>query len=157
VEKILIRFGMNNLKPVKIPLASHFNLSSSLCPSNDEEKEYMSHVPYANIVGSLTYAMVSTRPNISHEVGVVSRYMENIGKEHWATMKWVIQYLRGTSNYCITYNGSSYLLCGYVDSDFVANLDKKRSTSGYVFTLASGTVSWMSKIQNIVALSTTET
>jgi hypothetical protein len=48
VEKILMRFGMNNVKPVKIPLASHFKISSSLCPSNDEENEYMSRVPYAN-------------------------------------------------------------------------------------------------------------
>ena len=50
VEKILMRFNMNNVKPVQIPLASHFKLSSILCPSNDEEKDYMSHVPYANVV-----------------------------------------------------------------------------------------------------------
>jgi hypothetical protein len=82
VEKILLRFGMNNVKPVLVPLASHFKLSSSLCPSTKEENEYMSRIPYANAVGSLMYTMVSTRPNISHAVGVVSRYMENPGKEH---------------------------------------------------------------------------
>jgi hypothetical protein len=82
VDKILMRFGMNNVKPVQIPLASHFNLSSSLCPTNDKEKDYMSHVPYSNAVGSLMYAMVSTRPDISHAVGVVSRYMKNPGKDH---------------------------------------------------------------------------
>jgi hypothetical protein len=156
VEKILMRFGMNNVKPIQIPLASHFKLSSSLCPSNDEEKDYMSRVPYANAVGSLMYAMVSTRPNISHAVGVVSRYMENPGKEHWEVVKWVLRYLRGTSNYSITYDGSSDSICGYVDSYFAGDLDKRRSTSGYVFTLAGGPVSWMSKLQNIVALSTTE-
>jgi hypothetical protein len=72
VEKILMRSGMNNEKLVQIPLASHFKLSSGLCPSNDEEKDYMSCVPYANAVESLMYAMVSTRPDISHAVGVVS-------------------------------------------------------------------------------------
>jgi hypothetical protein len=111
---------------------------------------------YANAVGSLMYVMVSTRPNISHAVGVVSRYMENPGKEHWEAVKWVLRYLRGTSNYCITYNSGSDLVCGYVDSDFAGDLDKRRSTSGYVFTLAGGAISWMSKLQNIVSLSTTE-
>jgi hypothetical protein len=77
VEKILMSFGMNNVRPVQIPLAFHFNISSSLCPSNDEEKDYMSLVPYENAVGSLMYAMMSTRPDISTAVGVVSRYMEN--------------------------------------------------------------------------------
>jgi hypothetical protein len=156
VEKILLRFGMNDVKPVSVPLASHFKLSSSLCPSTKEEKEYMSRIPYANAVGSLMYVMVSTRPDISHAVGVVSRFMENPGKEHWAAVKWVLRYLRGTSDYCITYNSGRELVCGYVDSDFAGDLDKRRSTSGYVFTLAGGAISWMSKLQNIVALSTTE-
>lgn len=71
-------------------------------------------------------------------------------------MKWVLRYLRGTSDYCITYNSGRELVCGYVDSDFAGDMDKRRSTSGYVFTLADGAFSWMSKLQNIVFLSTTE-
>eukprot|EP00253_Pinus_taeda_P013675 PITA_13675 len=89
-------------------------------------------------------------------VGVVSRYMANPGKEHWSAVKWVLRYLRGTSSYCITYNKSSEFVCGYVDSNFAGDLDKRRSTSGYVFTLVGGAIIWMSKLQNIVALSTTE-
>ena len=77
VEKILVRFEMHKAKPVNVPLASHFNLSSGLCPCNVEEKDYMSRVPYANLVGCLMYAMVCTRPNISHAIGVVSMYMAN--------------------------------------------------------------------------------
>ena len=102
------------------------------------------------------YAMVSTRPDISHAVGVVSKYMENPDKERWATMKLVLRYLRGTSDYCITYNDGCELVCGYVDYDFAGDSDKRRSTSGYVFTLPSGAISWMSKLHNIVALSTTK-
>ena len=71
-------------------------------------------------------------------------------------MKWVLQYLRGTSDYCITYNSGHELACGYVDSNFVGDLDRRRSTSRYVFTLAGGDISWMSKLQNIIALSTTK-
>lgn len=82
VKNILTRFGMKHVKPVGIPLASHFKLSSSLCPSNEEEKKDMSHVPYASAVGSLMYAMVCTRPDISYAVGVASRFMANPGREH---------------------------------------------------------------------------
>ena len=71
-------------------------------------------------------------------------------------MKWVLRYLRGRSDYCITFNSGYELVCGYVDSDFAGDLDKRRLTSGYVFTFAGGAISWMSKLQNIVALSTTE-
>ena len=80
VEKILERFEMNKAKPVNVPLASHFKISSSLCSSSVEEKDYMSCVPYANSVGCLMYAMVCTRPDISHAVGIVSKYMTNPGK-----------------------------------------------------------------------------
>jgi len=66
-------------------------------------------------------------------------------------VKWVIRYLRSTSDYCIIYNDSSDLVC-VVDSYFVGDLDEKRSTSGYVFTLAGGLVSWISKLQKIVVL-----
>ena len=72
------------------------------------------------------YAMVSTRPYISHAVGVVSRFMANPGKEHWAAVKWVLRYLSGTSDYCITCNSGRELVCGYVDSDFAGDLDKRR-------------------------------
>ena len=149
---------MNNVTlPVNIPLTSYFKLSSSFCPSNKVENDYMSCVLYASVVGSLMYAMVCTRIDISQAVGVVSRYMENPGKEHWVAVKWVIQDLRGTSNCCITFDGCSDEVYGYVDSDFAGDLDKRKSTSGYVFTLAGGAISWMSKLQNNVASSTTET
>ena len=71
------------------------------------------------------YVMLSTRPDISHVVGVVSRYMANPRKEDWAVVKWVLQYLRGKSNYCITFDGCSDEVCGYVDYDFVGDLDKR--------------------------------
>ena len=77
---------MNKEKTVNVTLVSHFKLSSSLCPSSVDEKDYMSHVPYANALGCLMYAMVCTRPNISHAVGVVSKYME-IWKEN-IEMQW---------------------------------------------------------------------
>ena len=131
-------------------------LSLVLSPRTDEEKQYMSHVPYANVVGNLMYAMVSTSPDISHAVEVVSRFMANAGEEHWQAVKWVLWYLRGTSDHCIIFNGSEGSICGYVDVDYAGDLDKRRSTTGYVFALPGGAISWISKLQEIVALSTTE-
>ena len=147
---------MNKVKSISIPLSSHYKISSGLCPSNDEEKKYMSRLPYVNAVEILMYLMVCTRPYISHAVGVVSRYMENPRIEHWAAVKWVLRYVRGTNNYCITFEGSNDEVCGYVYSNFASDLDKRRSTSVYVFTLAGGPISWMSKLQDVVTLSTTE-
>jgi len=69
---------MQNAKLVRIPLASHFKLSKEVCPKTQEEMAHMSRVPYAYVVGSLMYAMVCTRPNIAHAVGVVSRYIKNL-------------------------------------------------------------------------------
>ena len=131
---------MNKAKHVNVSLTFHFKLSSGLCPSSDEEKDYMSRVLYSNTVGCLMYAMVCTRPDISHAIGVVSKYIANPGKEHWNAVKWVLRYLRGTSDYCVTFNETSDSICGFVDSDFAGDLDKRRSTSGYVFTLAGGAI-----------------
>ena len=65
----------------------------------------MSRVPYASAVGSLMYAMVYARPNIVHAVGVLSRYMSKLGKEHWTVVKRVFRYLHGTTDYAIYYQG----------------------------------------------------
>eukprot|EP00253_Pinus_taeda_P011411 PITA_11411 len=93
IEKVLKRFNMQNAKPASIPLASHFKLSKEVCPKTEEEMTYMSKVPYASTVGSLMYAMVCTRPDIAHAMGVVSRYMHNTGKEHWMAVKWILSWV----------------------------------------------------------------
>jgi len=127
-----------------------------MSPSTEAEREEMSRMPYASAVGSLMYAMVCTRPDIAQAVGVVSRYMANPSKEHWSTVKRILRYIKGTSHAALCFGGSDFTVRGYVDSDFAGDLDKRKSTTGYVFTLAGGAVSWISKLQTVVALSTTE-
>ena len=73
---------MKNVKPVCTLLAGHMKLSKKMCHIDREKKENMAKVPYSSVVGSLMYAMVCTRPDIAHAVGVVSRFLENPGKEH---------------------------------------------------------------------------
>ena len=82
IEQMLERFNMKDSKPVSTPFANHFKLSKRLCPSTEKEKGEMPIIPYSLAVGSLMYAMVCTRPDISHAVGVVSRFLTNLGKAH---------------------------------------------------------------------------
>ncbi|XP_028083060.1 putative cysteine-rich receptor-like protein kinase 35 [Camellia sinensis] len=100
--------------------------------------------------------MVSTQPDIAHAVGVVSRFLSNPGKEHWEAVKWILRYLKGTTKMCLCFRNAKPVLEGYTDSDMVGDLDGRKSTSGFLFTFAGGAVSWQSKLQNYVALSTTE-
>ena len=85
----------------------------------------MSKVPYASVVGSLMYAMVYTRLDIAHAVGVISRYMSHQRIEHWNAVKQIFRYLRGTSKKCLHFGGSTIDLQGYVDLDLVGYIDTK--------------------------------
>ncbi|KAH9751503.1 hypothetical protein KPL71_014323 [Citrus sinensis] len=123
---------------------------------NEAERNEMSRVPYASAVGSLMFAMICTRPDIEQAVGAVSRYMTNPGGEYWIVVKRIMRYIRGTFDVALCYGGSEFTVKGYVDSDFAGDLDKRKSTTGYVFTLAGAAVSWVSKLQTVVALSTIE-
>ena len=160
LKKILQRFGVDGkTKPVSTPLAPHFKLSALMSPHTEEERKQMAQIPYANAVGALMYAMVCTRPDISHAVSMVSRYMHDPGKGHWQAVKWILRYIHGTTDIGLKFERDDRLgqnLVGYVDSDYAGDLDKRRSTTGYVFTLAKGPVSWRSTLQSTVALSTTE-
>ena len=114
------------------PLAGHFKLTSQLCPTSEKEKEEMSKVPYSSAVGSLMYAMVCTRPDIAHAVGVVSRFLSNPGKEHWEAVKWILRYLRGTSRVCLCFGSGEPVLNGYTDAYMARNVDTRKSTSGFL-------------------------
>ncbi|KAH9685060.1 hypothetical protein KPL70_013801 [Citrus sinensis] len=160
LEKVLNTFGMNNCKPVITPLASHFKLSNQQCPKTSEKKQEMSKVPYANAVGCMMYAMVLTRPDISHSLSLISRYMASPRKEHWRAAKWMLRYLNGTLDYGLLYGNGRETneagLWGYVDSDYAGDLDIRRSQTGYMFMLNGCLISWKASLQHVVALSTTE-
>jgi hypothetical protein len=140
IEKVLHRFNMHNAKPVNTPLAPHFKLSTKHCDESYDDLEYMSKIPYPSIVGSLMYAMVCSRPDLSHAMSVVSRYMANPSREHWKVVQWIFIYLRGSSNACLYFSKSGDGLFGYVDSDYASDL-ARRSPSRYVFTVGGCAVS----------------
>jgi len=84
-------------RPVTTPLAGDFKLSSKQCPRSPEEEEEMSRLSYTSAVGSLRYAMIYTRPDLTCAVSTVNWFMLNPGKQHWEAVKWVLRYLRGTA------------------------------------------------------------
>jgi len=87
IVKLLKRFNMFEWKPVTLPLSNHFKLSSDFCPKTDEDYDRMSKVPYANVIGSIMYLMVCTRPDLAHSISILSRFMGNPSEEHWNALK----------------------------------------------------------------------
>ncbi|XP_047961731.1 secreted RxLR effector protein 161-like [Salvia hispanica] len=114
----------------------------------------MKKVPYANAIGSVMYLMVSTRPGIAYAVSCLSRYMSNPRPVHWEALKWLLANAIGSVMYLMCDDGVE--LCGFVDSNYANDKDKRKSTTSYVFTVCRSYVSWKSQLQHIVALSTTE-
>jgi hypothetical protein len=111
------------------------------------------------------YAMLGTRPDIAFAVASLSQFSSNPGQTHWAAVKHVLRYLRGTIDYKLTYGSTPHAdttgsqlpaLHGFCDSDWGADRDDRRSVTGYVFMLGGGAVSWQSKKQHTVALSSVE-
>ena len=92
----------------------------------------MSKVPYASTSGSLMYAMVCTRPDIANAVRVVSRFMSRPGKQHWEAVKWILRYLKGSSDTSLCFTSASLKLQGYVNADFAGDIDSRKSTTGFV-------------------------
>jgi hypothetical protein len=147
---------MSNCKPVSTPCDSSVILNKSMSPTTDAEKEMMKAVPYSSGVGSLMYAMTATRPDIAYAVSTLTAFMATPGEQHWIAVKRVLRYLQGTRNYCLVLGGNSVELNGWCDADWANDKDTRRSVTGYVFRLGDGVVSWQSKRQPTVAMSSTE-
>ena len=147
---VLRKHGMADAKPTITPiLAPDKRDRESDAPTDREE--------YASLVGSLIYLSVVTHPDIAYAVSVSGRAMANPKAGDLIVAKRILRYLRGSQDRGITYrkNGDKEIHC-FADADYAADLETRRSTSGYVFTLAGAAISWASKRQHSVALSTME-
>ena len=152
LQNVLIRFGMENCKPMSTPVDPD---SKFVSLSKDEEPVDVSL--YQAVIGSLNYAAICTRPDLSTAVGILSKFMQNPSNEHWVGVKRVLRYVQGTLNYGLVYQQSTeFQLEAYSDSDWAGCVETRKSTSGHVCRLGNNTISWRSKKQPIVALSSTE-
>lgn len=152
IKDIIKRFAMEDANPVSMPEDQHSNLAAM-----EDSKLVDNSVPYRQAVGSLMFLATVTRPDISHAVGVASRFLNSPNNAHWNAVKRIIRYLIGTPNHGIEFdkNGNTNL-CGFTDSDYASDTQTRRSTSGYVYKLCNGPITWSSKRQPTVTLSTTE-
>ena len=133
---------MQNAKPVSTLLAAHFRLSSALYLQSNDDINYMSQVPYSSAMGSLMYVVVCSRPNLSYVVSAVSRYMKNLGKEHWKAVQWIFKYLHSSTDVCLHFGRTRDGVVGYVNFDFACDLDKRKSITVYVFTVGGCVINW---------------
>lgn len=116
----------------------------------------ISQLEYSQAIGSLMYAMTSTRPDIAYAVGKLSRYTSNPSTQHWQAIQRVFKYLKGTMDYGLCYLGYPSVLEGYSDASWISNVEDHSSTSGWVFLLGGGAISWASKKQTCITNSTME-
>jgi hypothetical protein len=141
---------MTGCKPISIPLEQNVKLSA------DEGDLMEDTTMYRRIVGSLIY-MTITRPDLSYVVGVVSQFMQTPRKPHLDTMRRILWYITHTLQCGIFYEAKSQLqVHGYTDVDWAGNVSDRRLTSGFMFSFRSGAISWSSKKQPTVALSSTK-
>ena len=152
VDKVLLKYGMQDAKSVSTPV----DVSTKLVQAVDGE-ELFEQCMYQSAVGSLLYLSTGTRPDIAFAVSSVAKFSSKPTKQHWIGVKRILRYLKGTSGLgllCTRSNGDK--LVGYLDSDWASDLEDRRSTSGYLFKLSGAPISWRSKKQTSVALSTAE-
>eukprot|EP00253_Pinus_taeda_P028724 PITA_28724 len=150
VNEVLERFNMQESKATITPTVMGLKLNKE-----DSNKDFDPSL-YKSIVGSLMY-LTATRPDIMHAVSLISRFMERPKEAHWQATKRIMRYVKGTKRFGILYTTSECSdLIGYTDSDWAGSVDDRKSTSGYVFYMGSGAISWASKKQPIVALSIAE-
>ncbi|XP_046808389.1 secreted RxLR effector protein 161-like [Lucilia cuprina] len=148
---------MSDCNATSTPMDYNQKLSSSMSPQDEETKQQMSKIPYMQAIGCLLFAAQITRPDICYAVNLLSRFGTNPGKPHWEAVKRVMRYLKGTIDKGIVYKRQAEDdIKGFCDADWAGDVDNRQSTTGYVFVYQSGAISWSTKKQKTVALSSTE-
>ena len=149
IEKILKKFNHESCSPVRTPM----NPEEKLMPNTGKPVDQLE---YSKAIGCLMYAMTSTRPDIAYAVGKLSRFTSNPSRHHWHAITRVFKYLKGTMNHGLSYVGFPSVLEGYSDASWINNVEDSSSTSGWVFLLGGGAISWASKKQTCITSSTME-
>ncbi|CAL0315968.1 unnamed protein product [Lupinus luteus] len=154
ISDVLGRFEMLECNPASTPVESGHNLSTQ---SSDEQ--LIESTSYRQVIGSLRY-ICNTRPDLTFGVGLVSRFMEKPAHSHMQAVKRILRYLKGSLDFGVLLPTSSgqenHSIYGYSDADWSGDKDDRKSTSGYLFKLGEASISWCSRKQNSVALSSYE-
>ncbi|KAL7280494.1 hypothetical protein ACG7TL_005426 [Trametes sanguinea] len=160
-ERVLERFGMADCNPVTTPLEPGSKLAAEMGAATEGEKREMEAIPYREALGAIMYLAVATRPDLSHPVQLLSRFMGDLNYAQWKGLKRVLRYIKGTLEYGITFYGKGHPRSTlqpiiYSDSSYADCADTARSTQGHITIMAGGPVTWSSRRQDVVTLSSTE-
>ncbi len=151
-ESLLQRFGMEAANPVATPV----DTSTKLVQTTDADECFDQHL-YQSAIGSLLYLSIATRPDIAFAVSNAAKFSTKPTKQHWTAVKRIMRYLRGTTNLGLVFTPEvSGDFIGYSDADWGGDVNDRKSTSGYLFQASGAAISWRSKKQTCVALSTAE-
>ena len=154
IKSVLDRFGMAdaNPHPTPLPAGADVHLVKNTTQATQAEIKH-----YQSLIGSLLYVQIGTRPDISFAVSRLAQYAANPSPQHLHLATYVLSYLLGTVDMRLCYDGANGVgLFGYTDSSLGDQTDDRHSTSGYVYTLMNGAISWSSRKQRTVAQNTTE-
>ncbi|GJV74130.1 zinc finger, CCHC-type containing protein [Tanacetum coccineum] len=149
IEKVLKKFNYSECTLV----STSMDTSEKLMPNNGQA---VSQLEYSRVISCLMYVMTCIRPKIAFDVGKVSRYTSNPSTQHSQAIHRVLKYLKKTMDYRLTYTGYPLVLEGYTDASWISNTEDNSSTSGWVFLLGGGAISWDSKKQTCITSSTME-
>jgi hypothetical protein len=140
------KFGLKDGYVVPTPMDSNVILSCKMSPTSENDKRGMADIPYRAAIGSLMWPSIATRPDITFATNKLSQFNANPGQAHWTAVQRVIRYLHGTKDLKLVLGGPTTAnLIAYTDSDHASCIDSRRSTSGYLFVLGSGAISWSAK------------
>ncbi|BFG37724.1 hypothetical protein CerSpe_239980 [Prunus speciosa] len=149
-KNLVSKFGLESAKPIRNPMSTSTKLSKDSHGKSVDQKLYRS------MIGSLLY-LTASRPDISFSVGLCARFQSDPKESHLLAVKRILRYVSGTTNFGVYYSFDSNVeLAGYSDADWAGNIDDRKSTTGGCFYIGNNLVSWFSKKQNCVSLSTAE-
>lgn len=150
-EAVLRRFGMDSCKPASTPMCANLQLQR---PEEDQKLGK----PYRELIGCLTYLMVTSRPDLSSAVSYFSQFQCNPSQEHWSHLKRILRYVRGTTQLGLMYRRQEQTeqIVGFADANWATDQGDRHSVSGYVFQVYGATTSWSTRKQRTIALSSTE-
>ena len=148
IEALLKNFGMSTCKPSSVPM--RVNDPKVLSMLTTENPNDLPMVPYRQLVGSLLYLAMTTRPDITFRTSFLARFMHSYSLEHWKAAKVVLRYLSRTKSMGLHY-GKGLAVVGFIDADWAEDVATRKSTSGYVFAIGGTAFSWNSVLQTVVA------
>ena len=151
IDKIMRKYKLQDCKTVSTPMDLNVKLVK-----DDGYSKPVDVVQYQSMVGSLIYAAIATRPDIAYAVAALAKFNSSPTEAHLTAVKRVFRYLKGTAQLRLQYQETDVNVVGYSDADWASDSDDRRSTSRNVFVMSGGAISWTSKKQPTVALSTSE-